>query len=59
MDFLKLKNNKYLILNYSQVESPAGASGLRDLLSDDVDSNRERRSSSEEWEKVDGAESEC
>merc|ERR1712228_536041 len=42
-----------------EVESPAGASGLRDLLSDDVDSNRERRSSSEEWEKVDGAESEC
>ena len=58
MDFFYLKN-KYLILNYSQVESPAGASGLRDLLSDDVDSNRERRSSSEEWEKVDGAESEC
>jgi len=41
-----------------EVESPVGASGLRDLLTDDNDS-RERRSSSEEWEKVDGAESEC
>ena len=30
------------------MESPTGVSGLRDLLSDD----RERRSSSEEWEKV-------
>jgi len=43
-----------------EVESPVGASGLRDLLThDDDESNRERRSSSEEWEKVDGAESEC
>merc|ERR1712192_36168 len=42
-----------------EVESPVGASGLRDLLTDDNDSTRERRSSSEEWEKVDGAESEC
>jgi len=42
-----------------EVESPVGASGLRDLLSDDNDLTQERRSSSEEWEKVDGAESEC
>ena len=42
-----------------QVESPVGASGLRDLLTDDSESIRDRRSSSEEWEKVDGAESEC
>merc|ERR550532_1542385 len=40
-----------------EVESPVGASGLRDLLThDDELSSRERRSSSEEWEKV---ESEC
>jgi len=42
-----------------EVESPVGASGLRDLLTHDDESSRERRSSSEEWEKVDGAESEC
>jgi len=42
-----------------EVESPVGASGLRDLLTHDEDESRERRSSSEEWEKVDGAESEC
>merc|ERR1719220_1961006 len=42
-----------------EVESPVGASGLRDLLTDDSESIRDRRSSSEEWEKVDGAESEC
>jgi len=42
-----------------EVESPVGASGLRDLLTDDSESIRDRRSSSEEWEKVDGTESEC
>merc|ERR1712020_277085 len=38
-----------------EVESPVGASGLRDLLTqgDEDESSRETRSSSEEWEKVD------
>jgi hypothetical protein len=36
--------------------SPVGAAGLRDLLKEE--DGREQRSSSEEWEKVDG-DSEC
>jgi len=39
------------------LEDTKGAAGLRDFLKDD--DGREQRSSSEEWEKVDGRDSEC
>jgi len=41
----------------SSSSSSKGASGLRDLLTEE--DSREQRSSSEEWEKVDGGDSEC
>jgi len=36
-----------------------GAKGLKDLLGEELEEQREQRSSSEEWEKVEGADSEC